>query len=42
MFQILEKVDIDGIADYIKAKKCNAIITLAGAGISTCKSIFIL
>jgi len=31
-------MNIDGIVDYIKSGHCNGnIITMAGAGISTCK-----
>ena len=41
--QVLSEMNIDGIVDYIKAGNCNAnIITMAGAGISTCIDIFII
>lgn len=36
-FQVLDEVSVDGIVDYIKKKNCKNIITMAGAGISTCK-----
>lgn len=36
-FQVLDEVNIDGIVNYIKKKNCKNIITMAGAGISTCK-----
>lgn len=36
-FQVLDELNIDGIVDYIKKKNCKNIITMAGAGISTCK-----
>lgn len=39
VFQVLENVSTDGIVDYIKTKNCTKIITMAGAGISTCKCI---
>lgn len=35
--KILDPVSLDGIVDYIKAKDVKNIITLAGAGISTCE-----
>lgn len=35
--QVLDEVNIDGIVDYIKKKNCKNVITMAGAGISTCK-----
>ena len=38
--QRLPTVSLDGIAEYIKSGKCKNIITMAGAGISTCKYIF--
>ena len=38
--QILEEVSFEGIAHYIKSGKCKKIITMAGAGISTCKFVF--
>lgn len=37
LFQILDDVSVDGIVDFIKKKDCKNIITMAGAGISTCK-----
>lgn len=36
-FQILDDVSLEGIVDYIKKKECKNVITMAGAGISTCK-----
>lgn len=36
--KILDDVSMDGIVDYIKKKNCKNIITMAGAGISTCKN----
>lgn len=35
--QILSSVDLEGIVKLIKDKKATQIITMAGAGISTCK-----
>lgn len=35
--QILSCVDLEGIVKLIKDKKATQIITMAGAGISTCK-----
>ena len=40
--KLISSFDIDGIADYIKKKKCKNVITMAGAGISTCKNICLL
>jgi len=37
-FQVLEEVNFEGIIKYIKEGKAKRIITMAGAGISTCKS----
>lgn len=34
--KVLDTVDLDGIVNFIKEKKCKKIITMAGAGISTC------
>ena len=34
---LLDSVDFNGIIKYIKDKKATNIITMAGAGISTCK-----
>lgn len=34
--KVLNENTIDGVAQYIKDKKCKNIITMAGAGISTC------
>lgn len=33
---MLTKFDLDGIVEYIVSGKCANIITMAGAGISTC------
>jgi hypothetical protein len=35
-FQVLRTLDLDGIVDYIKSGNVKNIITMAGAGISTC------
>jgi len=35
--KVLEKPDFDSVVKYIKSDRCKNIITLAGAGISTCK-----
>lgn len=35
--QILSSVDLEGIVKLIKDKKSTQIITMAGAGVSTCK-----
>jgi len=34
--KVLEKPDFDSVVEYMKSKRCKNIITLAGAGISTC------
>ena len=34
---LLDEVTFEGIAKYIKSDKCQKIVTMAGAGISTCK-----
>ena len=34
---VLEEVTFEGIAKYIVSDKCQKIVTMAGAGISTCK-----
>lgn len=35
--RVLETVDLDGVVKWINSERCKNIITLAGAGISTCK-----
>ena len=35
--KILNSLDLDGIVEYIKDRGCKKIITMAGAGISTCR-----
>lgn len=40
-FQVLDDVSLDGIVDYINKKGCKNIITMAGAGISTCKYLLL-
>jgi len=35
--KVLEKPDFDSVVKYMKSDRCKNIITLAGAGISTCK-----
>lgn len=35
--KVLHELSIDGIVDYIKEKENCKIITMAGAGISTCE-----
>jgi len=35
--KVLEKPDFDSVVKYMKSGRCKNIITLAGAGISTCK-----
>lgn len=37
--KVLDNVSIEGIAEFLKSDKCKNVITMAGAGISTCKSI---
>ena len=37
--QLLEEVTINGIVQYMKSGKCKNIITMTGAGISTCESV---
>lgn len=34
---ILTELSIDGIAEFIKSTGCRKVITMAGAGISTCR-----
>lgn len=34
--KLLEKPDFDGIVQFMKSDRCKHIITMAGAGISTC------
>lgn len=36
--KVLDDVSLDGIIDYFKKNNCKNIITMAGAGISTCKN----
>ena len=38
---LLEEVTFEGIAKYINSDKCQKIVTMAGAGISTCKLIHV-
>lgn len=38
--KVLDSLDLDGIVEYIKNRGCRKIITMAGAGISTCKNNF--
>ncbi len=40
--QLLEDVSLEGIIKYIKSGKCKKIVTMAGAGISTCKCFYLL
>lgn len=35
--KVLESVSLEGVVEYMKSDKCKNIITMAGAGISTCK-----
>lgn len=35
--QILAELSLDGIAEFIKSSGCRKVITMAGAGISTCR-----
>lgn len=35
--KVLDKPDFDSVVKYMKSGRCKNIITLAGAGISTCK-----
>lgn len=37
--KVLDEVNLDGIVKWIKGNRCKNIITLAGAGISTCKYV---
>ena len=37
--QVLEELSVEGVAQYMKSGKCKNIITMAGAGISTCKCV---
>ena len=35
--RLLEELTVDGIVRYIRSGRCKKILTMAGAGISTCK-----
>ena len=35
--QVLDEVSFEGVARFIKSGKCKNIVTMVGAGISTCK-----
>lgn len=35
--KVLDDVSLEGIVNYFKTKGCKNVITMAGAGISTCK-----
>lgn len=35
--KVLDEVTLDGVVKWIKSDRCKNIITMAGAGISTCK-----
>jgi len=35
--KVLDKPDFDSVIKYMKSGRCKSIITLAGAGISTCE-----
>lgn len=39
--KVLDEVNLEGIVKWIKSERCKNIITLAGAGISTCKYFMI-
>lgn len=39
--QLVDTLDLDGVANYINSGKVKNIITMAGAGISTCTFVFI-
>jgi len=41
-FQVLTEASVDGVIKYIQEGKCRNIITMAGAGISTCKWGYVL
>ena len=34
---VLDEVSFEGVAGFIKSGKCKNIVTMVGAGISTCK-----
>lgn len=36
-FQVLTETSVDGVIKYIQEGNCKNLITMAGAGISTCK-----
>lgn len=40
--QLLETLTAEGVAKFINSEKCKHIVTMAGAGISTCKIIYFL
>ncbi len=40
--QLLDDFSLDSVAKYINSDKCKNIITMAGAGISTCKFSLII
>jgi hypothetical protein len=35
--QVLTEASVDGVIKYIQEHNCRNVITMAGAGISTCK-----
>lgn len=37
VIKVLEEVNLDGIVKWMKSEQCQNIITMSGAGISTCK-----
>ena len=37
MQQVLEEVTFQGVARFIRSGKCKNIVTMVGAGISTCE-----
>lgn len=37
VIKVLEEVNLDGIVKWMKSEQCQNVITMSGAGISTCK-----
>lgn len=40
--KVLHEVNLDGVVKWLKSERCQYVITLSGAGISTCKCLFSL
>lgn len=40
--KVLDEVSLDGVVKWMKSARCQNVITLSGAGISTCKYFYYL